>query len=213
MIEEKRKEEYLSFVHKGLNIVITFGIPCTFLIFLLANPIIVLLAGKSFMNSIFVVQIMAPVILMVAFAQIFVLLILSVHRKDKNMVALSAIGMTISLIINLIFIPDFAEKATAFSQLVGEFTVTLISFFLAKRVININFPTKKFLLNLLLVIPFSVITYTFLNLLHSNLFIIVLSAFFCALYFLFYQFFIIKDKFLTELLELYVFKAKVKFFR
>ena len=201
ILEEKGKEEYLSLVNKSLKVVISFGIPITFIVFLLANPIVMLLAGKKFINSIFVIQVMAPIILIVAFAQVFVLLILSVHRKDNNMVILSVIGMAISLFINIIFIPQFAEKATAFSQLSAEVLVTLVSFFLAKRVLDFNFPIKKLLLNLSLVLPFAIITYLSLKLLHNNLFIIMLSSFFCGLYFLFYQLFIIKEKLLIEMSE------------
>lgn len=201
IFEEKGKEEYLLLVNKSLNVVISFGIPITFFVFLLANPIVMLLAGKDYINSIFVIQVMAPIILIVAFAQVFVLLILNVHRKDNNMVTLSVIGMTISLFINIIFIPHFAEKATAFSQLTAEFLVTLVSFFFARKILNFNFPIKKILLNLFLVLPFAIITYLSLKFLHNNFFIIMLSSFFCGLYFLFYQLFIIKDLLLIEISE------------
>jgi O-antigen/teichoic acid export membrane protein len=208
VLEEKGKNEYLLLVNKSLNVVISFGIPITFLVFLLANPIVMLLAGENFIKSILLIQIMAPIILIVAFAQVFVLLILSVHRKDKNMVSLSFIGMTISLLINIIFIPHFAEKATAFSQLIAEFLVTLISFFLARRVLDFNFPIKTFFLNLVFVIPFLLITYLSLRYLRNNFLIIAMSSFCCGLYFVFYQLFIIKDKFISELVKPYLYKFK-----
>jgi O-antigen/teichoic acid export membrane protein len=208
VLEEKGKNEYLLLVNKSLNVVISFGIPITFLVFLLANPIVMLLAGENFIKSILLIQVMAPIILIVAFAQVFVLLILSVHRKDKNMVSLSFIGMTISLLINIFFIPNFAEKATAFSQLIAEFSVTLISFFLARRVLDFNFPIKTFFLNLVFVIPFLLITYLSFRYLRNNFLIISISSFCCGLYFVFYQLFIIKDKFISELVEPYLYKFK-----
>jgi O-antigen/teichoic acid export membrane protein len=199
VLEEKGKDEYLLLVNKSLNVVVTFGIPITFLVFLLANPLVLLLAGGNFINSIFIIQIMAPIILIVAFAQVFVLLILSVNRKDKNMVMLSVIGMVISLFINLIFIPYFAEKAAAFSLLIAEYIVTFLSFFLAKRVLDFSFPTKKLFLNLLLVLPFGLITYLFFKILKSNFFIIMLSSLFCGLYFIFYQLILLKEQLLIEI--------------
>lgn len=208
LLEKKGKDEYLLLVNKSLNIVITFAIPITFFVFLLASPIVMLLAGKSFVNTILIIQIMAPVILIVAFAQVSVLLILSANRKDMNLVLLSVIGMAISLSINILFIPHFAEIATAFSLLIAEFFVTLVSFFLAKRVLDFNFPTKKFLLNILFVIPFSLITYLIFKFLHNNLLIITLSSIFCSIYFLFYQLFIIKDDLLIEMQESILCKIK-----
>lgn len=203
-IEEKGKAEYLLLVDKAINVVISFGIPISFLIFLLADPIVMLLAGSNFINSILIIKIMSPVVLIVAFAQVFVLLILSVHRKDNYMVILSFIGMTISLFINIIFIPQFAERATAFSQLVTEFIVTLLAFIFAKKVLNFNFPAKILFLNLVFVIPFSIFTYLTFQLIQNNLLVIVISSVFCGLYFLFYQLFIIKDKFLKELMMSYL---------
>ncbi len=208
VFEQYDKEEYLSLINKSLDVVVTFGIPITFLVFLLANPIVMLLAGKNFINSILVIQIMAPIILIVAFAQVFVLLILSVHRKDKTLVILSIIGMTVSLFINLLFIPRFAEKATGFSLLAAEFSVTIVSFFYAKKLIDFKFPLKKCFLNLLFVIPFYLITTLFLKFFHNNLLIIIMSGIACAIYFIFYQTFLLKNRLLTEMAKPYLLKLK-----
>ena len=77
------------------------------------------------------------------------------------MVLQLVIGMAISLLISLIYISHFVEKATTFSQLTAWFLVTFISFPLAKRVLEFCFPAEKLLLNLLLVFPFAIITYSF----------------------------------------------------
>jgi len=206
IVEEK--EEYLLLVNKALSIVVTFGIPLTFFVFLLANPIVMLLAGKDFTNSIFIIKVMAPMILIVAFAQVFVLLVLSVNRKDKSMVMLSAIGMIVSLLINLIFIPLFAEKAAAFSQLIAELLVTCISFFLAKRILKFEFPIKTLILNSLLVIPFAIITYLSFKFVKNNFLIILFSSFLCALYFLLYQIYILRNKMLLNIISPVLFFKK-----
>ncbi len=209
VLEEKGKKEYVALINKTLNIVITFGIPITFFVFLMAHPIVLLLAGKSFLNSILVTQIMSPVILIVAFAQIFVLLILSVHRKDNYLVILAICGMIISLLINLVFIRQYAENATAFSQLIAEFAVSLLAYFLAKKVLQIHFPLKDFLLNLLLTMPFAFITYSVTKITGNYLLEIISAAAICGSYFLFYQLFILKNLFLKSLIDPYILKFKI----
>src|SRR5204863_7177849 len=97
-------------------------------VFLLAKPLVVFLAGSGFVDSIICIQIMAPVILLVAFGQIFCMQIINVKRKDNYLVLLAVLGMIISLIINLLFIRRFASVATAYSQLVAEFVVTVFGF-------------------------------------------------------------------------------------
>lgn len=201
-VEQKRENEFVSLINKALSTIITFGIPITFFVFLLAQPIIMLLAGQNFFNSIALIKIMAPIILIVAFAQVFVLLILSVHRKDMQMVMLSMTGMTISIMINLLFIPYFAEKATAFSQLLSEFIVILFAFFFAKRILSFHFPVREFLINVLCVIPFAAFIHLSIQLFDNNSsLIIVFSAFLCGLHFLLYQFFILKNKLVLEVVE------------
>jgi O-antigen/teichoic acid export membrane protein len=207
--ENRTNEEYIALIQKLLNFTICVGIPITFLIFLLADPIIMILAGKEFINSIFCLKMLAPVILVVAFAQIFVLLILSVNRKDNTMVMLSAIGMVLSLTINLIFIPRFAERATVLSQVISESFVTIMAFFLSRQIVNFTFPVKKFLLNLILAVPFLFITYLSMKLTDNKIFILLISGIFCGLYYIFYQTIILKDYMITGLMKPYLESGKM----
>jgi O-antigen/teichoic acid export membrane protein len=208
IFENKGSDEYKTTVQKSLNFVITFGIPIAFLVFLLANPLIMLLAGREFQNSIFCIQIMAPVILIVAFAQVFVIMILSIHRRDTEMVFLSAAGMVISLTINIIFIPGYGERATAFSQLSAELVVTVAALFLAKRCFDFKFPLQLFLLNVLFVLPFIFFTYMCFRLTDNIFLQLLFSGASCGSYFLFYQVFILKNKILLGLIEPYLNRLK-----
>lgn len=205
---EKKTGEYISLINKSLQVVITFGIPITFFTYLTAKPLILILAGKDFINSIFVLQIMAPVILIVAFAQVFVLLILSVNRKDKEMVILSIIGMIISVLINVIFIPHFAEKATGFSLLFSELFVTAASYLLSRKIIFFRLPNRTTVLNIICVIPFIFFTYLSSQISNNNLIILILSSLFCGVYFLLYQLLIIKDEFILDTLKPVILKFK-----
>lgn len=206
VLEENGRQEYLLLVDKSLTVVITFGIPITFFVFLMSHPIVMILAGKNFVNSVLVIKIMAPIILIVAFAQVFVLLILSVHRKDNSMVILSILGMSISLFINFFFIPLYAEKATAISQLIAESLVTLVSFFLSRRVLTFKFPTKTFILNFLFAIPFILIANLSFKLLQNNFLIILVGSFSGLFYFLAYQLYFIKNQIIIDLIEPFLVK-------
>ena len=202
--ENKEGKEYLSLVNKGITVAITFGVPLAFFVFLMSAPLVLLLAGNQFTKSIFVTEVMSPIILIVALAQVFVLLVLSVNRQDKAMVALAVCGMMVSLAINIVFIPINAEKATAFSQLSAEFIVTLVAFILARRLVDFHFPLGFFLLNILLVIPFAGIAYLCIKTWHSNIIILLVSSIGCGIYFLIYQLFILKNHLIKSQLAPYL---------
>lgn len=192
-VEKRKTEEYISLIDKGIKVIIIFGIPIAFFVFLLARPIMLLLGGEDFIRSISVIKIMAPIILIVSFAQIFVYLILSANRQDKQMVVLSITGMILSLSINLIFIPYYSEKATGLSQVVSELVVTSLAFYFCKRVINFSFPLKTLFVNAIFVFPFALLTYWSNQLFSNNFLILIFSGALCGLYFMIYQMFFIKD--------------------
>lgn len=204
VVENRQTEEYRLLINKALKVIISFGIPLSLFVLLLAHPIMMILGGEKFINSVFVIQVMAPVILIVSFAQIFVYLILSANRMDKQMVLLAITGMAVSLTINLTFIPHFAEKATGFSQLFSEGIVTLLAFFLCKKALDFQFPVKMFLLNLLFALPFAAVSYLSIRFLSNNFLILIVSGLVCGLYFLIYQFFIIRDHFFLDLAKPYL---------
>jgi hypothetical protein len=124
---------------------------------------------------------------------------------------LSIIGMTVSLIVNLIFIPVYAERATAYSQTIAECLVAFTSFFLAKKVLHIKFPLKKLLYNALCVLPFILITHLVTSFTSNNYIIVLICALACSIYFIFYQRYLMKERFLIELAAPYFIKGKNKF--
>jgi len=212
-IENQDRAEYNSIINKALNVIISLGIPGALLIFLLADPIVMLLAGEEFVSSVLLVRIMAPLILIIGFAQVFVIMILNVHRKEKQMVFLALTGMGLSLLINLIFISRFAERASSIAQLTSEITVMVISFFVAKKVVQFTFPLKLFIMNLLFVLPFIPLVYLGTNISDNLIIKLLASGSLCGIYYVFYQFFILKDKFILELSVPYLVRLKTSFVR
>jgi O-antigen/teichoic acid export membrane protein len=207
VLEEKGKDYYLDLVNNCLVFVITFGVPISFFVFLLSNPLVIILAGKDYTNTIFLIELMSPIIFIVALAQVFVLLILSVNRKDKLMVFISTLGILVSVTVNLLFMSSLSEKATALSQLASEFTITILSYFLTKKILNYTFPFNKLFLNLVFVLPFFILT-TFVNKITSNnLFILMMSFLLCGTYFFIYQFFIIKNQMVINIVPWFFAKA------
>jgi len=140
-------------------------------------------------------------------------MILNVHRKEKQMVFLALTGMGLSLLINLIFISRFAERASSIAQLTSEITVMVISFFVAKKVVQFTFPLKLFIMNLLFVLPFIPLVYLGTNISDNLIIKLLASGSLCGIYYVFYQFFILKDKFILELSVPYLVRLKTSFVR
>jgi O-antigen/teichoic acid export membrane protein len=199
-VENNENKDYSLLIDKAFNVIISLGIPITFIVYLLAEPIVMLLAGSEFVNSILILKIMSPLILIIGFAQVFVIMILNVNRRDKEMVILSAIGMGISLLIHMVFIARFAERASAFAQVVSELLVTIMAFFVSKKFLNFVFPSKLLFLNILFALPFIPLTYLGMKITDSLIMKLIITGTLSGIYFIFYQMVILKDRFLLEII-------------
>ncbi|WP_461399625.1 oligosaccharide flippase family protein [Flavitalea sp.] len=209
LLHRDDKSAFIAIIEKSMNFVIILGIPITLFVYLFAKPLTMVFAGQDFLPSIICIKIMAPVILLVAFGQIFCLQILSVFQKDSLMVLLALIGMILGLVINLIFIPRYHQNAVAVSQLLCESLVTIISLYFVKKYINISFPLKKFIYNLFFTLPFFAISYVLYTYLINDLLILICATTCCTLYFGVYQFLILKDTNLIKLVKPY----RLKFYK
>ncbi len=102
------------------------------------------------------------------------------------------------------------NKLPVFHWFFQKCLLLIASFILSKKILALRVPYKTIFLNVVCVIPFSFFTYLAGQLSNNNFITLVLSTFFCGLYFLFYQLFIIKDVFLMEMLNPFLLKFKKK---
>ncbi len=208
VFEEKGINEYLTLIYKALNVVISTALPVSFLVFVLASPIINLLAGKDFQNSIFCLAVMSPTILVIALSYVSMVMILSVNKKDKEMVILAIIGMSIGLTINLVFIPKYAERAAAYSQLLAEIIVGVLAFISVRRNLDFKFPIKNFIYNLLFVILFYPIVTSIMKYTDSIIVQLGFSLIAFSIYFVIYQFLILRNELLLSIVTPYLVKLR-----
>ena len=209
--DNENREEYIELIDKSLNFAVTFGLPISIGMMFLAEPLILILSGDNFQNSVPVIRIMSPIVFIVALAQVFVQLILSVHRKDNYMVKISILGMICGTLINVVFIPYFSEKATGYSQLTSELLVTVFSYYLSRRILNFVFPIKFLMINLVCSVPMILIILA-LRLLHLDaLSMLISSIIICSLYFMFYQLFLVKNTIFKNIFEVYLVKFKKRY--
>ena len=120
------------------------------------------------------------------------------------MVVLALLGMVISLVINLVFIPGFAERATAWAELMAELLVSCLAFFLARRCLEFKFPLKRFLFNLVLVSPFYPIVLLSQRITDNMFLGLAISLVAMGVYYIIYQFLIIRNELLLELSKNYI---------
>jgi len=196
------KEAYQALINKSISFVLTLGFPIAISIFLLAPELISLFAGPGYEASVICVQVMSPVVLITAMAQIFGPQILIPFSRDKQNIISVSIGACLSLLANLILIPLFNELGASISTVVVELIVALITLFYALRVINMHINTRELVIRILLIFPFFLIALICRNFFSSDFTILISYGVAGFLYFIIIETVILKDPLFSKALKI-----------
>ena len=80
-------------------------------------------------------------------------------KKDNSILVNSIVGAAVSVVCNLAIVPFLKSSGSAIVWLISELSVLLIAQFLMKKYMNVTFPLKKVILNLLYITPLSLLLY------------------------------------------------------
>jgi len=137
-----------SLIGKSLSFVIFISIPIAVGTLCLSKEIIFLFAGDKYSNSVYSLNILCFIVIVIGLAQVFANQILLPMHKEKNILFASLFGMVVSLSLNFALIPIFKHVGAAISSFSTELVVTIVLFIYARKALKFNFPYKPFLQNI-----------------------------------------------------------------
>ena len=153
LVAAGEKEEFQIMINKSFSAVATFSIPLVLCSMVMAPQIIHILAGNDFDGAILPMRIILPAVIMAGIAQVLAIQIIMPLKHDRTLLIASAIGATISIIINIFVVPHLASIGSAIVLLSAETVVTgtYIVYVICKKIVKI--PFKLFVRSLLLSLP------------------------------------------------------------
>ena len=133
LVETGNMQEFGNVINKTFRLVVCMAFPSTIGLMLLADPIIRIFCGVSFINAIPVVYWTAPIIIFIGLTNIIGMQILYPQNKE-NIVIWSTIGGALfNLILNIILIPIYSEVGTAIATFIAELAVLIIQLILGYK--------------------------------------------------------------------------------
>ena len=129
-LEKGRKKEFFSMSSKALKMMILASVSICVLLVLLAEPVILLLSGKQFVNSIVPMKIIMPSIIFIGITNITGIQMMIPLGREKQVLYSEIIGAAINLIVNALLIPKLGASGAAIGTVAAEiavFTVQIIS--------------------------------------------------------------------------------------
>ncbi|MCF2673211.1 flippase [Fusobacterium varium] len=197
-LRNNNKNEYLKLEKKIFNILLLFSIPASIGMFLLSKPIILLLVGNEFVNSIKVLQIFAILIFVISIAVFTGSLTLLANKKEGIVTFALSIGAILNIIFNYISIPLLgavgAALATLIIEIVGIILKIILGWEIFKELKIVNKNQIKILFSSLIMGFFIIVLNKNIS---SNFFELLLSVIFGSIVYVSGLFFL-KEELTTE---------------
>ncbi|WP_254411871.1 flippase [Dyadobacter diqingensis] len=190
--------EFKRIIDKSLSLIITLSIPVMIGVCCMSQEIVSIFFGTHFAPAAIPMMILSPLTLLIGLSNIFGIQILTPMSKDKEMMKIVLSGAFISLLLNYFLIPVFDENGAAFSNFFTELVVTVATYFVAKRHIDVTFPTGNFLKQLAISLPYILIIFTLKLLVHDMYLRVGVTVFLCLIYFVISQLVFIKNEVILE---------------
>lgn len=169
---------------KGLNFLIFISLPCVIGLTVLAEPVIYLFSGVQYANSIILMKLLNPIILIIGLSNFIGVQIFMPLRMEKLKLYSVIIGCIMNVIFNAILIPKFGGVGAAIGTLVAEGSVTGTQIFFSRKIINWKASLKHILQCCISTIFMYISIFHLVDIIESNVLKIIVSILIaCIVYF------------------------------
>lgn len=117
----------------SLHYILMFSLPMMFGIIALGDDIIYILAGKQYVESVFTIQLLSPIIVIVGLAYFVGLQILYPYRQEWKYTLAVSIAAFVNAIVNFLLIPHLAQNGAVIGTLVAELLGLLLQIIFASK--------------------------------------------------------------------------------
>lgn len=138
-------EEWKPFLDKTILFLIMITLPVVSGLIILREPIVLLLTGTKYIDSIPVLVIMAFTVPLVCFTHLFGNLLFMAQNKERWTLYSVIVGTCANIILNYLFIPKFGAEGAAVASVASESFILTVQIILLKRITSINTYGKQVL--------------------------------------------------------------------
>lgn len=137
-------ENYKKYVNYSIKYILMISIPSVVGIFLLADNIILIMAGEKFIESILTMRILVFILFIVGIAYFLGFQLLYPHGLEKYYTYSVTTAAVINFIFNYIMIPKYYQNGAAIGTIIAELTgVILMLYFTRNYLKEIEFYNLK----------------------------------------------------------------------
>lgn len=171
-LENKQFETYNTITSNSFYFILLVSSTISILLFLFSKDIMLMFAGKEFLDSAFTMQLLSILVIFVSLSNFTGVQILYPHKKEKIVAKSITLGAIVSVLFCFLLIPLYKHNGAAIAVLLAELSILLYQFKHSKNIIEFQFDKIR-ILNILggIVVCFGIV-FVF------NLYIDTLSIYF-----------------------------------
>lgn len=130
------ESEFFRLSNKAVQFVVMFSVPCAAGLFILAEPVVLLFSGNSYLPAVPVMKIMNAVVVLIALSNVIGIQIFMSAGKEKITLFSVVVGSAVNFTINLVLIPRFGAAGAAVGTVAAEFSVTAVQLAFAGKYLS-----------------------------------------------------------------------------
>ena len=205
--KEGNKDGLSYLINGSLKFIIAFSIPISFFIMGTSSNLIMIFGGVQYIHSQQVLLYLSILTLLISLSNLFGFQILIPLGKDFQFMICIGLGFVTNLAINFLLTPTFKEFGTTIACLISELTVSILSFIVASKYVNINLKNVFYLKVILLFLPLIFINKLNFNI-SSELVTFTIYSIIAFVYFILVNYFIIRYDIIKNTIDSYLIKIK-----
>lgn len=136
---DNKRDRFQFLTNRVLNAVILLVIPCATGVVLCSNNIIHVLYGAGFQETIPLVSILSPIIIVISVSYLCGSIVLTAINKEKYLLYATMAGACINITMNAILIPIYHGKGAAVASVIAELLVLVLHVLFSRRYVQYHF--------------------------------------------------------------------------
>lgn len=173
--EQNMMEQCGSLISKITKIMLFFSIPCGIGIMILAEPIVVVMFGETFIPAICTTRIATILIYVLGFSNLFGTQVLLTFDQEKKLLLCTCIGAASNILMNSMLIPMFQHNGAVVASVISESIVTLMTILMSRKYIKVSVSAKYWIQIITSGLGMGFIVYVLSTLINSNLLCLIVG--------------------------------------
>lgn len=126
-LSKGQEEEYRNLLNKAFAALTMLLLPAITGIFMLAKPIILILAGEEYLGGVTALRVLCLALGCAVYGAFFANCVMLPHRLDRKYLTATITAAAINVVLNLFFIPQYGLNGAALTTVFAEGVVCLLT--------------------------------------------------------------------------------------